>query len=184
MRPILQKQIIVYYDMTKALSPYINKHIKFYQMPHVFRIRRVFGKAVMQYKLFSTNMQYLPLEPENIIVGIDNEKEIIMAKQNHVNNIAVSTFSTVDGDETFYRHLGLNDCSPKKQVTEDLITEKIDNIKSMLPVILSIEKKAIDQQKQRYVDEEERGSGLKRYQSHKHDLSDIQQFMIQSSDKQ
>jgi hypothetical protein len=183
MRPVIQKQIIVYYDMVKALTPYINKNIKFYQVPHVFRIKRVYGKAIMQYKLFSTNMVYLPLEPENMMMDIEKHNHEQM-KNNIVNNISLSTFATVDGDETFYRHLGLNDSTPKIQVTEERISEKIDNIKSMLPVIMGIEKLAIDQQKQRYNDEASFGGGNKRYQSRKQDLSDIQSYMIKCSDKQ
>jgi hypothetical protein len=180
LRPVIQKQITVYYDMSKALTPYINKNIKFYQVPHVFRIKRVCGKAVMQYKLFSTNLEYLPLEPENIV---DNNNQLIM-ENNIINKIKFSTFATVDGDENFYRHLGLNDSTPTTQVTEELITEKIDNIKSMLPFIKGIEKLAIDQHIKRNGDEETFGMGRKRYQSRNQDLTDIQSYMLKSSNKE
>jgi hypothetical protein len=63
LQPAINRQIEVYYDVSEALQPYINQKIKFFQVPHCFIFRKLGGKCIMQYKLFSGNKTYLPLEP-------------------------------------------------------------------------------------------------------------------------
>jgi len=62
-KPTISKQIQVVYDFKAMLLPCINKSLKYYQYPHVFRIKNVLGKAVMQYKMFSTYTEWLPTQP-------------------------------------------------------------------------------------------------------------------------
>ena len=62
-RPFLLKRIRVIYNVVAALEPFINPKIKYYQVPHVFKITLEKGKAVFRYKLFSTFNEWLPPTP-------------------------------------------------------------------------------------------------------------------------
>jgi hypothetical protein len=63
-KPCIVRQIDVYYDMVKALKPFINPKIKFYGIPHNFRILLKCGVACTQYRMFSDHC-WLPKPPEN-----------------------------------------------------------------------------------------------------------------------
>jgi hypothetical protein len=54
-RPSVVREIAFIYDVTSALSPFINNDVKYYQKPHCFRFRRLgtSGVCFMQYRDFS-----------------------------------------------------------------------------------------------------------------------------------
>ena len=49
------REIKVYFDMKTMFAPYINKKIKYYNLPHVYRVLPSFGHiAIFEYKVDST----------------------------------------------------------------------------------------------------------------------------------
>jgi hypothetical protein len=59
-RPKKQTQVHVTHAYTKLFEKFINKKIKFHQIPHCFLFARLAGKAIMQYKMFSSHKIWLP----------------------------------------------------------------------------------------------------------------------------
>ncbi len=101
-RPIVNKQIRVYYDMTAYFEPYVNKKIAFYQVPHQFRFYALYGKAVMQYKAFSSHKTWLPEPP------VLNVKDLASLKAAEVTMIALQPLITVGGCDSFTSSIGVN----------------------------------------------------------------------------
>jgi hypothetical protein len=61
LNPIV-RDVHVYYDYKAWLQKYINTDIKYYGIPHCFRLKLVYGtKCAMQYKMFSDYKTFLPL---------------------------------------------------------------------------------------------------------------------------
>ena len=67
-KPLLVRKISVFYDMKKALKPLINNKLVYYSIPHQFRFELFQGVCAMQYKLFSSQRDLLPLRP-NVCTG-------------------------------------------------------------------------------------------------------------------
>ena len=63
-KPLLIRKISVIYDMKSALLPLINTKLKYYPIPHQFRFEMYQGVCTMQYKMFSSQRDLLPLRPE------------------------------------------------------------------------------------------------------------------------
>ena len=63
-RPLLVRKLSVIYDMKGALKPLINTKLKYYPIPHQFRFEMYQGICAMQYKMFSSQKDFLPLRPE------------------------------------------------------------------------------------------------------------------------
>ena len=58
------KEIKVYYDMKTMFAPYINKKIKYYNLPHIYRVVPSFGHtAIFEYKVDSTAQHWNPRRP-------------------------------------------------------------------------------------------------------------------------
>ena len=59
------REIVVYYNVSKALEPLIDKRIKYISYPHFFLFtRHLSGRAIMKYKMFSYS-NLLPPEPSS-----------------------------------------------------------------------------------------------------------------------
>ena len=65
-KPLLVRKLSVVYDMKAALLPLINDSIHYYVIPHQFRFELFQGVCAMQYKLFSSQKNFLPLRPERM----------------------------------------------------------------------------------------------------------------------
>ena len=72
-RPLYNIQLQVVHDYKTLFEPFVNKHLKFYQVPHRFRIKKFCGRAMFQYMLFSPGASedgkgdcFLPLIPEGL----------------------------------------------------------------------------------------------------------------------
>lgn len=59
--PTVTKHINVVYDMVSALAPFVNKDIKYYSVPHRFRIYkpRNFTRAICQYQVLLSYILHL-----------------------------------------------------------------------------------------------------------------------------
>ena len=60
-RPLYNIHVEVVHDYKVVFEPMVNKSLKFYQVPHRFRIRRYCGRAIFQYMLFT---------PEQTVTGL------------------------------------------------------------------------------------------------------------------
>jgi len=47
---IIARRIVVYYQISEALTPYINKAIKYISIPHCFKLFRVLGNCIGYYE--------------------------------------------------------------------------------------------------------------------------------------
>lgn len=176
------RDITVYFDMKEALAPYINKKIKYYQIPHCFRFKIGFGRcAIMQYKMFSGNQQYLPAMPT---VNLNTGEEMRALSVDTVtlpNKLAV-----VDGRNEVISYFGLGGRSSSRGIinsaevmnVDDLLgsnkLNSVTDLNSMLPDLEALSYQSITQQQQRMDDEADGVEVKKRYQHR----SDIQKEMI------
>jgi hypothetical protein len=187
-RPTVIRQIIVYYDVTKAYTPYINTNIKVillllllnklllllllllfinkhHQIPHCFQFNRTFcGRGYMQYKLFSTNTQFLPLVPDGFITTIDKEME--------VSNIELpSNYSLMNGESTVHKHFNMNTESANL-LKDKKLKDSVDNFIKVQDRLQQLSIKSVIQQEKRMDNEAENGIDL--YNSY--DISNKKQF--------
>lgn len=63
--PLVNRKLSVFYNYKDWLEKVINTTLKWYNLPHVFRFRRVYGRCICQHKPYSTSPVYLPEEPES-----------------------------------------------------------------------------------------------------------------------
>jgi hypothetical protein len=98
--PRVVRQIVVYYDMVTALKPFVNSKIKFYSIPHNFRIFIKCGIACTQYRMFSDHC-WLPKQPENFISTTD-------ITNHSIEEMTLPYFSLVGGDQLFFSEIGIN----------------------------------------------------------------------------
>jgi hypothetical protein len=104
-RPYVVRRIRVFYGVRAVLTEFINTKIKYYSIPHAFKISLEKGKAVFRYKLFSKFDEWLPRSPR------DDDIE---------GNIALIRHSAVGGMDNFVRRaLGQNDDITLQRATND-----------------------------------------------------------------
>ena len=137
-RPSVNRQLDVRYNIVDALKPYINKKIKFFQVPHCFSFRRRGNKCIMFYKLFSSHDKWLPVEPDlstkisnnkastSVIDNTERELEALREESNHF-----------DGKSSFLNHIGISgDAKSNYLINNKQARNKIDAIDSILPLIV------------------------------------------------
>ena len=57
----VNRKVAVTNNLKQALSPLLNDRIHYYCIPHKFQFVDYFGVCAMQYSLFSTQKELLPL---------------------------------------------------------------------------------------------------------------------------
>ena len=92
-RPLHNIHVEMVHDYKTLFEPIVNKNLKFYQVPHRFRIKRVCGRAIFQYLLFTPEgtsagrkEDYLPHEPEGML-GFEQLEEYAKQKVTRQVNI-------------------------------------------------------------------------------------------------
>lgn len=100
--PLLVKKITVVYDVSNAYFPHINMNLKYYSIPHVFRFELFHNVCVMQYMIFSTHTQLLPLRPLEVPGDMSTFTSL---------DVAVDFLSFVGGEKLF-----LEACGVKQEV--------------------------------------------------------------------
>jgi hypothetical protein len=100
-------------QIVDALKPYINKNIKFFQVPNFFSYRRREKKCIMIYKLFSSHEKWLPVEPDlstkisiskaSTSVVDDNDRvfEALRKPSIQLTEVEVQPLSCFDGENLF-----------------------------------------------------------------------------------
>ena len=146
------REIVVYYDIKKALGPYINKKIKYYQVPHCFLFKPSFGRrATMQYKMFSGNLHWLPQAP-NIIDSVDKSKS--------VNTIELpANLAVVNGEQRLLEYLGWNkNIASNEGLGESILNDRqsihaLTSVDDVIKDLKALDNKIIAQQELRMNDE-------------------------------
>lgn len=177
-RPTVSRQISIIYDYTKLLGPYINKEIKFFQIPHCFQFRLIYGKAYMRYKLFSFHNEWLPKQPSQLIMSMEELTKTLIYK------IKLPPFCTVGGAEALAKDLGLRgDVSFSELLTTVSVeqTSKISETTKFVQIhIRDLESKAINQSIKRFKNESEAGFHTPKqnlYESSETEINDIKAYL-------
>lgn len=76
-KPLLVRKLPVVFKMKEALLPLLNSKLHYYSIPHVFRFEMYQGVCVMQYKMFSSQKDFLPHRPESFAGTYDTYLHII-----------------------------------------------------------------------------------------------------------
>ena len=195
-RPSVNRQIDVYYNVVDALKPYINKKIKFFQVPHCFSFRRRGNKCVMFYKLFSSHEKWLPAEPD-LSTRISNTSSLSIADKSHekllralaepsnqISEVEVQPLSSFDGKQAFFNHIGISgDAKSNYLINNKQARNKIDAVYSILPFIADGEVVALHNLEQRTDAEELEGHVFEHKELMKVDITQQERLLIQSAMK-
>ena len=184
--------------VVEALKPYINKKIKFFQVPHCFSFRRRGNKCVMFYKLFSSHEKWLPVEPDlstkisskasaQSSVPDNNEERVLRAlaaPSNHISVVEVQPLFCFDGKQAFLNHIGISgETKSNYLINNKQARNKIDAVDSVLPLIAEGELVALHNLEQRTDAEEAEGHVFEHKELMKVDISQQERLLIQSAMK-
>ena len=142
-RPTVNRQIYVIYDFRNYFKPIINK-IGWCQVPHCFKFTRNLGKAIMQYKMFSPNLIWLPEAP----CGSLRKEEDLWKYQ--ITNVELREFCSIDSAEELEISLGVHDKKLVDGVNQPELRTILANFSKVRPMLTLLEQKALIQQKNRY----------------------------------
>jgi len=205
-QPAVNRQIEVCYNIVDALKPYLNKKIKFFQVPHCFSFRRRGNKAIMFYKNFSTDPKWLPEEPNlstkiigssqqqqrsNQLNDDNHEDEIILralcAPSNRILGIEVGELTSFGGRDAFMKHVGIagdtNSRTNTYLINNIAARRKVDAIDAIIPVIRDSEVIALHNLETRTEAEEREGHVLEHKELIKARLDKSDRLSIQSAMK-
>lgn len=194
-RPSVNRQLDVCYNLVDAMKPYINKKIKFFQVPHCFSFRRRGNKCIMFYKLFSSHEKWLPTEPElsTKIEAKSSESgdnhhqkllEVLTSPNNQISNIEVQPLSCFDGKKSFMNHIGISgDAKSNYLINNKQARDKIDAVDSVLPILVAEEVVALHNLELRTEAEEAEGHVFEHKELLKVDITAPERLLIQNAMK-
>ena len=196
-RPAVNRQLDVCYNIVDALKPYINKKIKFFQVPHCFSFRRRGNKCIMFYKLFSSHEKWLPVEPDlstkicnnskTSTSVVDKNERVLEAVRNESNKLTVvevQPLSCFDGKKSFLSQIGITgDAKSNYLINNKQARNKIDAIDSVLPIIAEEEIVALHNLEVRTDAEESAGRVFEQKELIKLKLSEPERLLIQNAMK-
>jgi hypothetical protein len=144
----VNRQLDACYNIVDALKPYMNKKIKFFQVPHCFSFRRRGNKCIMFYKLFSSHEKWLPVEPDlsakisnskastSVVDANDRVLEALRKPSNQLTEVEVQPLSCFDGKKSFLNHISISsDAKSTYLINNKQARNKIDAIDSVLPIL-------------------------------------------------
>ena len=115
-QPAIIREIKVYYDMKSMFAPYINKKIKYYNLPQVFKVIPSFGHvAIFLYKNVSTMPHWNPHQPKAKIANMDSLQE-----NSGSQSIYIPELAAVNRRSELIKFLGLGDAKAPL-LAEDLL---------------------------------------------------------------
>jgi len=166
--PAVNRQVRAFYDMKKFLKPFLNPNIHNYQIPHIFRFRKIFGRCYKQYKLF-TGHKWLPPVPSSIV------SRELLDNAPIVDKIFLRPLSSVGGASTFYKALGIN--AEPLTMDERIAHNPSDNevnLRATYKYLLDIERKGYAEDAKRMADQDIlSGESFERYAVEDSDLPEI-----------
>jgi hypothetical protein len=159
-KPLIQRQLTAYYDVITALFPYVNKKIKvslslnlkylfkmlnffflikFFQVPHRFVITLFGGRAIMQYKMFSGDEEFLPRRPDGLIDSFAKMEEL------SVDFAPPKLLSVINGEDELLNNLNINNNTNSSSKLNKAQLDTLINIQQLMP---HFEKLSISSNKQ------------------------------------
>ena len=151
-QPAIIREIKVYYDMQAMFAPYINKKIKYFNLPHVFKVIPSFGHtAICLYKTDSSG-SWKPNQPKDKITDLDN---LLAHSDSHY--IKIPELAVVNGRSELMKFLKLGD-SNRPVLAEDLLGKdkevaRLAEVNRLLPDLEQLSLRSIRQQAERMHDE-------------------------------
>jgi len=145
-RQVFNKEIISVYDWKSFLQPYINSKIKYYGIPHNFRISRYYHKAVFQYRLYSTD-EWLPAKPWKDAKTMEELSHL------ELSDVHLMQFFVVGGENNLLRTIGADSNGTTALVTDPNRLKVINTFAEHKSLLTELESNAIHQQLQRHSDE-------------------------------
>ena len=173
------KEIKVYYDMKTMFAPYINKKIKYYNLPHIYRVVPSFGHtAIFEYKVDSTMPHWNPRRPRDKITDMYSFMSTTESQ-----SIFIPELAAVNGRSKFLEFLGLGDAanpmSAQDLLGKDKLLSKLQEVNNLLPELEQLSLRSLEQQAERMHDESD-GADVKRMYQFR---NDIQRRMLNANTK-
>jgi hypothetical protein len=151
-RPALNIQLQYVYDWKSFFNDVINTDIKYFQVPHRFRItmNKQYNRAICQYMLFThedlVTESWLPKIPPR---DSNNETETFMPEEFLSCSVQLHEFAIVNGLPDLDRYMGLKGDCNKLTAQAKRSSESAANVTSyldMLPTLVTMEKTALASQ--------------------------------------
>lgn len=143
-RPTVNRKISIIYDFASFFEPKINKEIKWFKVPHCFKLYRILGKAVTQYKLFSTNKVWLPEPPEDSILNVEDD-----LFDHLLTEVPLSRYCIIDGEDRWHEVVGIKDKNLKDSLNDKKLQTITNILRQLSPTLENLERESLDQQDQR-----------------------------------
>jgi hypothetical protein len=153
-QPAVIREIKVYYNMKAMFAPYINKRLKYYNLPHIYKFIPSFGHtAICLYKDDSSMPHWKPAQPAAKITDIDS----LIKSSEGSESIYIPDLSAVGGTSEFMKFLGLGD-SRNPVLAQDLLGKdkeiaRLQEVNKLLPELEQLSLRSLEQQAQRMHDE-------------------------------
>ena len=144
-RPTVNRQIHVVFDFRAFFQPIINK-IAWCQVPHCFKFTMYLGKAIMQYKMFSPNLIWLPKAPDTTI---RTQAELW---QHPIEKIRLGSFCVINNEEELKleKSLSIYDRKMTEGVHQPALLTIVESFTNIRPLLVLMEQDALIQQQSRY----------------------------------
>ena len=148
--PAVNRQVRCFFDWKTFLTPFLNKHIRNHQVPHVFRFKKIFGRCYMQYKLYSSFDHWLPQCPPNIV------SMQLLENAPAIASVQVMPLTSVGGFESLAEHMGI----PSGQMDlQSRILRRVTDVEAQFREvythIINSESKGYAEDLKRLIEEEE-----------------------------
>ena len=121
-RVFYHHQVLTVYDWKEFLKPFINNNIKYYQVPHNFRLFRIYNKCVFQYKLYSEHKIWLPITPLKIDKQLEILEECI---------VKIPAYFSVGSKEELLKNFGITASINPSNLLSGMIVDEIDILASV-----------------------------------------------------
>jgi hypothetical protein len=149
------REIKVYYNMMKAMfaPPYINKKIKYFNLPHLFQVVPIFGHvAIFLYKVDSSMPHWNPKKPNAKITDLDS----LLANAG-AQSILNPELAAVNGQTKFLQFLGLLD-DTNTTSSEDFLGKPkqiaaLQEVNNLLPELEQLSLRSVVQEAERIHEE-------------------------------
>jgi hypothetical protein len=185
-RPKVNRRIAVYYDFKTAIEPYLNTDIMYYQTPFCFMFFLVLGKAVMQYRLFSSHQVWLPIAPTVVAETMDAFSEECLTSIRFPERLSI-----VGGKTVLLADLGVSEISAERSIGDGPLLARLNVVNTVYDELLTIELCAMDNLQARMANEalelnetELQAALVPRFVTRKKVLQDVQKALDQHSTKE
>ena len=157
------REIKVYYNMKAMFAPYLNRKIKYFNLPHLFKVVPIFGHvAIFLYKVDSSMPHWNPKKPNARITDLDS----LLANAG-AQSILIPELAAVNRPTKFLQFLGLlndtNPTSPEDYLGKPKQIATLQEVNNLMPELEQLSLRSIVQQAERMHEESD---GVEQSQLH------------------